>query len=809
MYRPQVPLSFLSLIALPLVVAACGSDSGGNGQVDAGIDIPDARDIVCTDTESVCGEGCCTADQTCAYEELCVLSDDSCTTSDDCQNDSYCDTELGLCIPYGEGPGGNVDENCSTLAVAGVFAPNVQCEWSGPPAGDPYPNHRNVLGTPTVIDFDFDGDPTTVEPSIVFVSYDGTDGGAGACIGSDIAFGVIRVIDGDTCVQQANADSQRVVASTPLALADLDNASDNRPEIVGHRIGGGMFSLKWDEPSMSFIDHWQTTSTLGAGICLWAGPSIHDLNNDSVPEVIMGASVFDGITGDAIDESLGLLQVNNGHTPVIADLQGDSIPELVTGNSIYRWDTATNGWMQTGSGLGNDGLIAVADFGTYSDDPNSDDRSSLDGIAEIVVVSNGSARLMTRAGRVLHGPIALEFFPPATNAGTGGPPTIADFDGDGRAEYSVAGRGGYNVYDPDCAMGLDPAFCTTGSVSGILWAKPTQDISSSLTGSAVFDFENDGRAEVVYADECFSRVYDGQNGDILYSAFRTSCTWYENPIVADVDGDLNTEIVIPSNNNCNISCPTLDPLFDGLRCEEDIDCPGTTTCGIEQGDTTGHCRCAADLDCGGNGYVCTDPIAGPSALGQVCRAGHPGIDQQGIRVVRDALDRWVNSRPIWNQHAYSVTNVTNEGKIPSSGTRLQNWTQPGLNNFRQNIIGDPRLIGTPDLTSSAQQITCDEGGADLNARICNRGTEVVAGGAPMTFYQGDPVDMMIVCTVQTTLNLAPGECETVSCPWPGAVDGLITVVADDPGNSGIESSAECHENNNRSFIEVGGCIGVD
>ncbi|MBL4634049.1 MAG: hypothetical protein JKY56_09255, partial [Kofleriaceae bacterium] len=705
--------------------------------------------------------------------------------------------------------GGNVDENCSTLAVAGVFAPNVQCEWAGPPAGDPYPNHRNVLSTPTVIDFDFDGDPSTIEPSIVFVSYDGTDGGTGSCVGTAQSFGVIRIIDGDTCVQQFNADSQRVVASTPLALADLDNASDNRPEIVGHRVGGGMFALKWDQATMSFVDHWQTASTLGAGICLWSGPSIHDLNNDSVPEVIMGGSVFDGITGAAIDESLGLLQVAVGSIPVIADLQGDGIPELVSGNSIYRWDIATSGWIQTGSGLGNDGLVAVADFGTFGSDPNSDDRNTLDGIAEVVVVSGGTARLMTRAGRVIQGPIPLEFFPPAGNAGVGGPPTISDFDGDGRAEYSVAGRGGYNVYDPDCAAPVDPAFCSTMSTTGILWAKPTQDLSSSLTGSAVFDFENDGRAEVVYADECFSRVYDGQNGDILYSAFRTSCTWYENPIVADVDGDLNTEIVIPSNNNCGIACPTLDPLFDGLRCEADIDCPGATTCGIESGETTGHCRCASDVDCGGNGYVCTDPAAGPSALGQVCRAGHPGTDQQGIRVVRDTLDRWVNSRPIWNQHAYSVTNVTNEGKIPSASTRLQNWTQPGLNNFRQNIIGDPRLIGTPDLTSSAQQITCDEGGADLNAKICNRGTEVVAGGAPMSFYQGDPADMLLVCTVQTTLNLAPGECENISCPWPDAVDGLITVVADDPGNTNIESSAECHENNNRSFIEVGGCIGVN
>lgn len=35
--------------------------------------------------------------------------------------------------------------------------------------------------------------------------------------------------------------------------------------------------------------------------------------------------------------------------------------------------------------------------------------------------------------------------------------------------------------------------------------------------------------------------------------------------------------------------------------------------------------------------------------GQVCRAAHTG-KSTGIRVFRDLKDRWVHSRPIWNQH---------------------------------------------------------------------------------------------------------------------------------------------------------------
>jgi hypothetical protein len=412
---------------------------------------------------------------------------------------------------------------------------------------------------------------------------------------------------------------------------------------------------------------------------------------------------------------------------------------------------------------------------------------------------------------VVHGPITLEFFPPADNPGTGGPPTVADFDGDGRAEFAVAGRGGYNVFDPDCTPGLgDATTCPSGRTDGILWSSPTQDITSSVTGSSVFDFEGDGRAEVVYADECFSRVYDGQSGEVLYSQFRTSCTWYENPIVADVDGDFNSEIVIPSNTNCDITCPDLDPRFDGLRCQDDSECPGTTTCGKEDdADAFGHCRCDQDEDCGGNGYVCRDPIDGPSAAGKVCRAGHPAEKLHGVRVISDALDRWVNSRPVWNQHAYAVTNVADDATIPATSDRGVNWTTEGLNNFRQNVVGDLATDVSPDATSGGTGFECHDGALTLSAKACNRGTEPLAAGLPVTFYEGDPATD-VICTATTTGVLDPGSCEPVACDWDPAPNGAkdVTVVADDDG-TGAGSATECHEGNNRSVLPGAHCVIVN
>src|SRR5688572_6255972 len=60
-----------------------------------------------------------------------------------------------------------------------------------------------------------------------------------------------------------------------------------------------------------------------------------------------------------------------------------------------------------------------------------------------------------------------------------------------------------------------------------------------------------GTSEVVYADECFVRVYNGQTGDVLFSQYHSSCTWYENPIIADTDGNFRADLVVPSNKACS------------------------------------------------------------------------------------------------------------------------------------------------------------------------------------------------------------------------------------------------------------------
>ncbi|MDQ3369209.1 MAG: hypothetical protein M3680_27600 [Myxococcota bacterium] len=755
---------------------------------------PGSADV---DASSACSPAC-VDDTVCRYL-TCVPPPTACTQSEDCPGDQYCDTSASECLPWGVGPGGDKDPACTREPVPGVFFPGAQCEWTAPPTGDPFPLHINVLATPMVASFYQSGEFST--PSIVFTSYNFTDGGVQSCQGSDPTnyFGVIRIVNGRDCTQQATIASPAVIASASVAIADL--AGTPTPEIVAARMQGGLVAFTLGPQGWEVL--WETTSQFADALCNWAGPSIHDLDDDGRPEILFYGAVYDGLTGATIDESIaGLVDaVGTGYIPVAADVDGDGTIELITGSQLYTWEPVARRWMTLQALPGGDGHTAVADFGTYPMDGAQDVRGTLDGIAEVAVVFGGTARVFNRFGReVFAAPLlALGGGP----VGSGGPPTIADFDGDGRVEFASAGASAYNVFDPDCRGTPDPASCPALRTDGIAWVQQSQDFSSNKTGSSVFDFDGDERAEVVYGDECFTRVYDGLTGKVLYSRFRTSCTWYENPLVVDTDADFNAEIVSTSNTNCNTICPAVDPIFDGVQCLDDSDCPVATRCGREQpADALGRCRCTTDPDCGGDGFVCLDPLAGASAAGKVCRAAHPGgtMKASGIRVLADGVDRWVSTRAIWNQHAYSVTNIDDAGKVPKTSAWLRNWTQAGLNNFRQNSPGTGAIPGAiADLTVKLAKVTCTGSVPTVTAQVCNRGTEPVGVGLPVAVYaDGPPLELR--CSATTTQRLFPGNCTDVSCDWTGA-QGSGLVVADDRGNQS-GTSLECREDNNSYAIAV-------
>lgn len=371
---------------------------------------------------------------------------------------------------------------------------------------------NRVMTSPMVADIDADG--TTDVVFVAFAMRNCTDG-------LKPGPGVLVAIEGDTgatkWMTQNIASLPTLAAGSNLAIANLDGSADGTLEIVGLRSGAPAGLVVYSHEGELLWNCATTGNCLQApyypGAITWGGPSVADLDQDGIPEIIWGATVYKRTSTGAYEilwdrsSAAGLGGNGVGPLSVAVDVDGDGYLDVVAGRTVYDrfgdviWDDAA----------GEDGFAAVGNF-------DDDDRP------EIVIVGDGSVRLLDDDGSLLWQATLPE--------GRGGGPTVADFDGDGAPEVGVAGRNAYVVFDSD------------GSV---LWQRTTQDFSSSATGSSVFDFQGDGFAEVVYNDERFLRVYDGETGDELFKVENATATAYEYPVIADVDGDDRAEIIVGAN----------------------------------------------------------------------------------------------------------------------------------------------------------------------------------------------------------------------------------------------------------------------
>lgn len=544
------------------------------GAVDEGLVPPDGG-LSCAVTER-CGGLCCDATQECfdsmclpicastlhcgptrtccATADLCIS--DACTTPGatcqeelDCPADAFCDPTLGRCLPRGA-------TRCEFHPPPGIFTPEQQWAWTGSTVA---PTSIHVMMAPVVGDVTGDG-----VPEVVFHTYTAASSYGGA--------GVLRIVRGDTGVEVMSVTDPVICPMFGAALGDLD--ADGIPEIIsaeGPCTAGRIIAVHADGAIVwraTNVDGTPFTSNVGFG-----APEVADLEGDGMAEVIVGGAVLehDGVVRWAIRPSAASgCCMPTPYSPLSAayDVNGDGRLEVVAGNAVWNAD-GTVLWENAALA---DGYVAVADFFD-------------DGMPDVVVVHEGAVSIRRgNDGTVVWGPETLP------GGGRGGPPTVADFDGDLLPEIGIAGATRYVVFDPD-------------SVTPVLWQSATQDASSNVTGSSVFDFDGDGRAEVVYNDECFMRVYAGADGTVLAQVEQNSHTLIEYPLIVDVDADGNAEIVFAGNSAVN-ACGRAAPPYTGL--------------------------------------------------------------QAGIRVFRDAADNWVGTRPVWNEHTYHVTNVYQDLRIPAA-----------------------------------------------------------------------------------------------------------------------------------------------
>lgn len=706
--------SFAAAAWLALGCAGGGDGFRTEGAGDGGESEAEAEAEAESESESeggcdgvACGDACCAGGEVC-FAGACVLPGDACTDFADCEFGDYCEPTLGACLPT------DVLPDCEYHPPAGVFSPVV--EWALSPESDlgDEPARPDVVAPPVVGDLDADG-----VPEVAVITYCDD-----AC-SSD--YGVLRILDGATgAVEVTVTDADhRLAPAAALALGDVD--LDGVPEIVG--VGRDRM-LRAFEPDGSVL--WTADEALDWGFEVGAagggGVGIADFNPDEAdgPEVFFGHEIYDGETGVRL---VAVARDSVQPATTAADLDGDGDLELVSERRALHHD-GTVLWTRTDiTNTDSMGFPAVGDFDG-------------DGAPEVAVVISGDVWLLAGIdGATVWGP---EDIP---GGGRGGPPVVADFDGDGLPEVGTAGADYYVVFDPDGA-------------APVLWQSPTQDDSSHVTGSSVFDFDGDGVAEVVYSDECFTRVYAGPTGDVLFETPNSTRTRTEYPLVADVDGDSNAEIVIVANRLVQ--------------------------------------SCSGDV----------------GLLGTAWEPPSYGSRYRGLIVYGDALDNWVATRRIWSGHAYHITET--DGDLGVASPETENFTT--WNNFRQNALGPffaPDLVPTEfEEDADLEPEACAEGTVALRAEVTNQGAIGVPAGLPVSFYVMEGAAWTWFATVATDVPLLPGASTWVEATYTPpvgmeAAEFDFRVVVDDDGTgAGVHNECEDGgEDNNEAFLSDAGCAG--
>jgi hypothetical protein len=507
----------------------------------------------------------------------------------------------------------------------------------------------------------------------------------------------IYILDGKTGAIKKSItpgyDVQREVA-----IANLKK--DNCAEIFTYGIiSGSHYIISYD---CNLVELWRTQ--IRGNVSIDRGDPVHfglaDFNGDGNVELYCKDMILNAFTGAILVNSTSDWRYVNGG-PVAVDIDATSAGlELVLGLKIYGVNlsagtltllnshpdyktrtTPTLLYRHTTSvaDYNLDGKLDVIATGSYKNTDNTSaflwDPSNSNNSTNLTVYNDYNSASFTIAG--CNGSTG-QYYKKGWEQGMGRI-NIADLDGDGKMNASfVSGKYLYALKEDFT----------------LLWRKDVKEETSGITGCTLFDFNGDGKSEVVYRDENYLYIINGVDGSTFTQQTCISRTQLEYPIVADVDNDGATELCV--------------------------------TCGFDD-------ILAAQNFCNNTYY-----------------------ENGQVRAYRSAAEPWVPARKLWNQHGYFNVNVNDDLTIPlvqqntdaifSSGICTPANNRP-LNTFLNqapflNSKGCP-IYAAPDLEAVTNSLvinppTCPDQNFTVSFQIQNLGDAAVTGNLPITFYNGDP-----------------------------------------------------------------------
>ncbi|MGP5064559.1 carboxypeptidase regulatory-like domain-containing protein [Psychrobacter celer] len=295
----------------------------------------------------------------------------------------------------------------------------------------------------------------------------------------------------------------------------------------------------------------------------------------------------------------------------------------------------------------------------------------------------------------------------------------------------------------------------TGKTIG-QYTAPASDGGSPV----IADFDGDGISDIGLA-RTYNYVAMRGDGSVIWNTAISDSSGGTGSTVFDFDNDGKTEAVHFDERYLRI--------YDAATGVERIKIPNNTA-------TAHEYPIVGDFDADGHADIL------------ITSTGN------GTRMISSKNKDWANTRNIWNQYSYHVTNINDDLSVPKN--EPNSWEVH--NTYRANLIPGVNVTAASDLTASYIQI--DDRGTSapsrFTARIGNAGGKSVAKGTPVSFYRlpknADNTQAELIGKVTLTDTLAGGDYVDLSVNYTPANGSLadfdeLIVVANDAG-AGIDSA---------------------
>lgn len=431
-----------------------------------------------------------------------------------------------------------------------------------------------------------------------------------------------------------------------------------------------------------------------------------DIDGDDIPDVVFmtfsggaytSAGALVAVSGDGSGQlwselAPGGYDIYSSGAPAIGDLDADGRPDICTAG-VTAAVVCVN----------NDGSFkwAAGDEVSYVGAPALGDMDG-DGLAEVifgrqVFGADGTLRLLGSGSR---GFAAMSF--PADVDGDGalelvtgntveeldgtvdwsaaivdGIPALGDFDGDGRPELVSVALGIVSLVK-------DGAVVWQATIPG----------GGSGGAPTVADFDGDGLPEVGVAGLAYYTVFDTDGTQLWSEPVSDYSSSVTGSSVFDFEADGASEVVYADEHDLWV--------FDGATGAVKLD---------ESGHASGtlyEYPLVVDVD--GDGH--TEIV--------VASNNYTYDGWNGITVIGDANQSWAESRPVWNEFAYHISNVDDDGSIPPA--EAPNWAT--WNNFRAGgttLGASDWLSDLTILNESTCTYDCTEDTTEVWLEVANTG----------------------------------------------------------------------------------------